>query len=131
MTAKRVMRYVLGVSFMIAGANHFLHTAFYVSIMPDYVPWHTALVHVSGVAEMALGAMLFVPAVERLAAWGTMALMIAVFPANLQMALHSELYPQFSALALWLRVPFQIVLVAWAYWLTRRDPIARLTEHAH
>ncbi len=90
--------------------------------MPAYLPWHLPLVYLSGGAEMVLGALLFVPAVERLAAWGTFALMIAVFPANLQMALHTELYPQFSVLALWLRVPFQLVLLAWAYWLTRADP---------
>ena len=122
---KRALRCLLGAAFIVAGANHFLHTAFYVSIMPDYLPWHTALVYVSGVAEMTLGALLFVPRVERLAAWGTLALMFAVFPANLQMAFHTELYPQFSTLALWLRLPFQIVLIAWAYWLTRPEPEPR------
>jgi uncharacterized membrane protein len=118
---KRAARYLLGAAFIAAGANHFRDTTFYVSIMPAYLPWHTALVYISGVAEMVLGALLFVRPIERLAAWGVFALMIAVFPANLQMALHTGLYPQFSALVLWLRIPFQFVLLAWAYWLTRPD----------
>ena len=131
MRVKQALRYVLGTALVAAGTNHFLHTAFYVSIMPDYLPWHTALVYISGVAEITLGALLFVRRVQTLAAWGTLALMFAVFPANLQMALHTDLYPQFSALALWLRLPFQLVLIAWAYWLTRPDTIRRseIVEH--
>lgn len=118
---KRLLRYVLGAAFIAAGANHFLNTGFYLSIMPDYLPWHRALVYASGVAEMALGALLFVSRFRKLAAWGMIALMIAVFPANLQMALHTGLYPQFSELALWLRIPGQAMLIAWAWWYTRPE----------
>lgn len=121
LNCKRVLRYLLGAAFVAAGVNHFVHPDFYMSIMPDYLPWHRTLVNVSGVAEIGLGAMLFVRRIEIIAAWGTIALMIAVFPANLQMALHTDLYPQFSALALWLRLPFQFLLLAWAWWLTRPD----------
>ena len=114
-----IAKWLLGTLFVLAGANHFIHTAFYVSIMPPYLPWHTALVYISGVAEMALGVMLMFRRTETLAAYGAIALIIAVTPANIQMAIHPELYPAFSAAALWLRVPLQGVLIAWAFWLTR------------
>ena len=116
---KRWARSVFGAFFILAGANHFRATGFYVSIMPDYLPWHLQLVYVSGVAEIALGVLLFSRRFGALAAWGTIALMVAVFPANLYMALNSELYPQFTPFMLWLRVPFQVLLMAFAYWLTQ------------
>ena len=54
-----------------------------------------------------------------LAAWGIIALLVAVLPANLQMPLHPETFPEFTPAALWLRLPFQPLMLAWAYWLTR------------
>ena len=118
---KKWMRYLLGVLLVLAGANHFRDPAFYLSIMPPYLPWHLELVYLSGAAEIATGAALLVERLRGWAAWAAIALFIAVFPANLQMALHPELYPQFSPVMLWLRLPLQCVLVAWAYWLTRQD----------
>lgn len=117
-----LLKWLYGALFAFAGANHFLHTAFYVSIMPAYLPWQTALVYVSGAFEIVLGLMLFFPRAERLAAWGMIALIIAVTPANVQMAIHSELYPDFSPFVLWARLPLQGVLIVWAYWFTR--PVA-------
>lgn len=114
-----VLKYLLGVLFMLAGVNHFVSTPFYVNIMPPFLPWHTALVYVSGVAEIVLGAMLCVRSTERLAAWGLIALVVAVTPANLHMALHTDLYPQFSPVALWLRLPLQGALIVWVYCYTR------------
>ena len=104
---------------MLAGANHFIHTQFYVSIMPLYLPWHTLLVYVSGAAEIMLGVMLFFRRIERLAAWGAIMLIIAVTPANIQMAVHPALYPEYSQTMLWARLPLQVVLIAWAFWFTR------------
>ena len=120
--AREILRWLYGILFAFAGANHFWHTDFYIGIMPSYLPWHTALVYVSGAAEFALGLMLLTRRFERLAAWGMIALIIAVTPANLHMAIHPELYPQYSATALWWRMPFQLVLIAWAYWYTRPRP---------
>jgi uncharacterized membrane protein len=118
---KRLARYLFGIGFIIAGANHFVMTGFYVSIVPPYLPWPLALVIVSGLAEMGLGALLLVQRWSALAAWGLIALLIAVFPANLHMALHSYLYPFAPVALLWLRLPLQAVLIAWAYWHTRPD----------
>ena len=83
-------------------------------MMPSYVPWHLAMVQISGVAEIVLGVLLLVPAATIVAAWGLIALLVAVFPANLQMALHPETFPEFSPRSLWLRLPLQGVLIAWA-----------------
>ena len=116
---KEVLKWVFGILFALAGANHFAHTDFYVGIMPPYLPWHTALVYVSGLCEMALGVMLLFRCSELLAAWGMMALIVAVTPANVQMAIHPEQYPAYSPAALWVRLALQGVLIAWAYWYTR------------
>jgi uncharacterized membrane protein len=88
-------------------------------MMPPYLPWHGPLVFLSGVAEVVLGGLMLVPRWSVLAAWGIIALLIAVFPANIQMALHTDLYPTISPIALWLRLPLQGVLVLWAWWHTR------------
>jgi len=96
-----------------------MHTDFYLSIMPPYLPSHLALVYASGVCEVALGIALLFRSTQRFAAWGMIALIVAVTPANLHMAVHAELYPRFSPAALWIRLLLQLVLIAWAYWYTR------------
>ena len=83
---REILKYLFGVLFALAGANHFFNTEFYVSIMPPYLPWHTALVYISGAAEIILGVALLFRRVERLAAWGMTALIVAVTPVHIQMA---------------------------------------------
>ena len=116
---KTIGRYLLGILFIAAGINHFLNTATYLSIMPPYLPWHLELVYISGVAEVALGAFLLMRRYAIWAAWGLVALCVAVFPANVHMAMHADLYPALPAMALWLRLPAQGLLIAWAWWYTR------------
>ena len=93
---KTLSRYLLGVFFIAAGVNHFWHTAFYVAIMPPWLPWHLALVYISGAAEIGLGALLLFSRWQLLAGWGLIALSLAVFPANIHMPLNSGLIPQFT-----------------------------------
>jgi len=112
--------WLLGLLYVAAGINHFVQPDFYVAIMPSYVPWHLALVYVSGAAEVGLGAAVLVPRLRRIAAWGIIALLFAVFPANVHMAMNAEAYPDISALGLYLRLPVQGLLVAWAWWFTRQ-----------
>ena len=116
---REVMKWLFAILFALSGSNHFLHTPFYVSIVPSYLPWPTALVYISGAAEIMLAVMLLFPRTERLAAWGMIALTIAVTPANVQMAIHPEMYPHFSPALLWARLPMQFVILGWAYWFTR------------
>jgi len=123
-----VSRYVLGAFFIAAGLNHFWHTDFYRAIMPPYLPWPLALVLASGAAEITLGALLLFRRWQAVAGWGLVALCVAVFPANLHMALHPALFTQFTPTGLWLRLPLQLVLIGWAYCYTRRP--AKATKAA-
>jgi uncharacterized membrane protein len=84
---KRVSRFIYGLFWLAAGANHFFNTPFYLSIMPPYLPWHLALVYISGLAEIGLGGLLLFQRWSVLAGWGLIVLLIAVFPANIHMAL--------------------------------------------
>lgn len=117
--APGILKKLFGVLFALAGANHFINTGFYVGIMPPYLPWHEALVYVSGVAEIILGVALLFRRTERFAAWGMVALIIAVTPVHVQMAIHHELYPAYSQAALWARLLLQPVLAGLAFWFTR------------
>ncbi|HEX5661313.1 MAG TPA: hypothetical protein VFX59_29190, partial [Polyangiales bacterium] len=116
---------VLSVVMVTIGLLHFTHTAGFASIVPDYLPYPEALVLISGVFEIGLGVALQIARTRVLAAYGLVALFIAVFPANINMALHPD-QPiagvpfQPSALALWARLPLQIVLILWAWRYTKR-----------
>ena len=119
---KKATKIIFTVFFVAAGVNHFLDPAFYENITPPYLPWSHALVIISGVAEIVLGLGLLIPRLSQLSAWGIIALLIAVFPANIHMAIHPELYPTIPIAALWLRLPLQGLLVLWAYWYTSVEP---------
>ena len=124
-TIKSVLRAVFGLFFIGAGINHFVRTDFYLRMMPAYVPMHLTMVQVSGVAEVVLGVLLLIPQTMVLAGWGLIALLIAVFPANVQMALHPDTFPEMRPNVLNWRLPLQAVMIAWAYWYTRRNRGAR------
>jgi uncharacterized membrane protein len=117
------LKYLLALFYVLAGTNHFLNAGFYVKIMPPYLPFHLGLVYLSGLFEIALGIMVLIPKLTNLAGWGLIALLFAVFPANIHMALHPKLFPEINAIALWIRLPMQFLLMAWAYWATRPDAI--------
>lgn len=116
---KLSLKILLSLFLVLAGLNHFRDPDFYLKMMPPYLPWHAALNYLSGAFEVILGIMLLLPRLSRLAAWGIIALLIAVFPANLHMALNPELFPDVKPIALWVRLPFQALFIAWAYWFTR------------
>ena len=118
---KLVMKYLLGIMFVALGINHFINPDFYVNIMPPYLPWHLEMVYLSGFFEAALGMLVMVPKYTRIAAWGLIAVVIAVFPANIHMAVNSHLYPDINPMFLWIRLPLQGVFIAWPYWFTRPE----------
>lgn len=120
---KRLFCGLLATAMCLAGASHFTMTATYAAIVPDYLPMHTEIVYVSGVLEILGGLGLLVPATRRLAAWGLVALLIAVLPANINQAMHNLQPPglEMSPTMLWVRLPLQLVLIAWAWWMTRPD----------
>jgi len=115
---KAISKYVLAIFMIAAGTMHFVNPEFFLKIMPPYLPFHQELVLVSGVCEIILGILLLVPRCSRWAAWGIVALLIAVFPANLYLYQHQGILPA-SPLVHLLRLPLQGVFVLWAYWHTR------------
>ncbi len=115
---KLILKFLFAIFFVLAGFNHFFSTAFYLHIMPSYLPWQLLLIYLSGLVEIILGIALLIPTCTQMAAWGLIALLIAVLPANIHMAVNYDLYPEYSVAALWVRLPLQIVLMGWAYWYT-------------
>src|SRR5438045_9398493 len=81
---RAVFRTVLGTLFIVAGCLHFLIPGFYLSMMPPWLPWHLELVYLSGVFEILGGVGLLIPRLRRVACWGLIALLLAVFLANVQ-----------------------------------------------
>lgn len=112
-------RWAFALLFLLAGVTHFLQPAIFVAIVPPYLPWPGALVSISGAAEIVLGALLLVRRWSSFAGWGLIALLIAVFPANVHMAVNAERYSSIPAWVLWLRLPLQGVLIAIAYAFAR------------
>ena len=118
---RRLALLALAGFFVVAGVNHFVNPDFYVGIMPPYLPAHLELVYLSGFFEIVGGIAVLIPGVRTLAGWGLVLLLLAVYPANLHMALHPELFPDMSASALYARLPLQFLFIAWAYWATRSE----------
>ena len=103
------------VFYVMAGVNHFANPNFYKKIMPPWLDWHYTLICISGAFEIILGVLLLPIKTRQFAAWGIIALLIVVFPANVQMMINfrEEQNPY-----LWiavLRLPFQLLLICWAY----------------
>lgn len=125
-TLKRVARWLLAIGMVGIGVSHFANPDPFVAIVPAWLPAPRALVLVSGAAEVAGGIGLVVPVLARAAAIGLILLYVTVFPANVNMALHhiepgGKPIPEW---ALWARLPFQALFIAWAGWLARR-PLPR------
>ena len=130
---KRILMWVMAVGYAGAGFNHLLNPDFYVRIVPPGLPSPEWLNVISGLAEIVLGVFLLEPRTRILAAWGLIALLIAVFPANIYVAmanLGADGTPGTGPGALhYLRFPFQALFILWAWWYTRPDdeiPDARL-----
>ncbi|MCM2369424.1 DoxX family protein [Aporhodopirellula aestuarii] len=119
-TARKNSLWMLGVLFVVAGINHFVSPEVYRRIMPPYLPAHLMLIYVSGVFEVLGGVGLLVPSLRRTAGWGLIALLIAVFPANVHMAMNVEQFPAFPLAAIYARLPLQFLLIAWVYWAAIR-----------
>ncbi len=122
--AREVLRYVLAAILVLVGVIHFANPAPFVRMMPSIFPAPLVWVYLSGAAEVGLGVMLLWDHTRRLAAFGAIALFVAVFPANVNMAVNDiQLDPENPApgWVLWARLPLQAVLIAWA-WYVRGVP---------
>ena len=115
-TTRTALRWLAAFLFVLAGANHFLHPHFYERIVPPGFPSPRILVIVSGLAEIAGGLGLLIRPLRRVAGWSLIVLLLAVFPANIHMALHPDRFGM-PPWMLWMRLPLQVVLVAWVWWV--------------
>jgi uncharacterized membrane protein len=123
-------RLLTGAVFVTTGALHFAKPRIYESIMPDYLPAHRELVVASGVAELAGGAGLMHPRTARAAGWWLIATLVAVFPANVHMAVHPDRYRRFPRWALYVRLPLQAVIIA-LVWRAARSGGAGVRQQRH
>ncbi|HEY1956086.1 MAG TPA: hypothetical protein VGH28_10740 [Polyangiaceae bacterium] len=119
---RSVFRVILAVAMIAIGLDHFINADFFVRIVPRVLPAPLLLVQVSGVCEVLGGLGLFAPwpNVRRAAGIGLVALYVAVFPANVNMCIHPELGGSIPHWALWVRLPFQLVFIALALWVSRK-----------
>ncbi|MGA3190112.1 MAG: DoxX family protein [Bryobacteraceae bacterium] len=122
---RKILLLIAALFYSLAGVLHFLKPAPYLKIMPPYLPWPLAMVYVSGAAEIAGGLGLLIPPVRRAAAWGLVALLIAVFPANVYMATNrvEAGAAALSPAVLYGRLLLQPLLIWWVLWCTK--PAAR------
>lgn len=121
---KTIFRVLLAIAMVLSGVLHFANPEPYLLMMPDYLPAHLALVYISGVAELVLGVALLVPKLRPWAGWGIVALLVAVWPANIWMATSGVQPPgmEVSPTAAWVRVALQPALMFWAWAVSRPDP---------
>ena len=123
--AKLPILYLMAPAYIVAGVLHFVVPELYVQIIPPMFPAPLALVYLSGLAEIAVGIGLLVPRTRRYAAWATVALLVAIFPANVYMATHGVVIEGMpgggdpSELVRWGRLPLQGVLILLALWYTQ------------
>ncbi len=118
---RKVLLVLASILYTGSGVLHFLKPDSYLKIMPPYMPAHLAMVYISGVAEIAGGLGLLFSRLRRPAAWGLVALLIAVLPANIHMATNNiqvTRKPVPTSL-LWARLPLQALLVWWVLWCTQ------------
>ena len=118
-TIRAISKWLLAILMVFAGVMHLVRPGFFLKIMPPYLPFHLELVYLSGVIEIGLGICLLIPRCTRYAAWGIVALLIAVFPANIYLYQNQEIVPASSTAHL-LRLLFQGVLIGVAFWQTRK-----------
>ncbi|MEL7001103.1 MAG: MauE/DoxX family redox-associated membrane protein [Bacteroidota bacterium] len=119
MTIKEALLYLMSAFYVFAGTMHFYKPRFYYKVTPPaLLPWKRPINIISGAAEIAGGLGLLIPATQSLAAWGIILLLIAVFPANIYMLTSKGAGMKIKMWILWMRIPLQFVLIAWAYWYT-------------
>ena len=114
---------ILGIGFIFVGVLHFVRPSGFVAIVPPFLPAHLELVYISGVFEILGGIGLFLPQYRRVTIIGLIALVIAVFPANIYMVMHPEEFATgwITPLALWIRLPLQPLLIWWLWSIRVRN----------
>jgi len=110
--------YAAAFAFLIAGVSHFTNPSFFIEMMPPFIPAHAEMVMISGVAEIAGAVGLMIPSTRKAAGIGLLALLVAVFPANVYVAIAGRTVDGMTSVSWlnWVRLPFQFVYIVWIYW---------------
>src|SRR5690606_4040766 len=111
-------QYIIGVLFNLAGMNHFSKPKIYERIIPPYIPAHSSMVLLSGIAEMIVGFMILNKNTQEVAAWGIIAILILFIPVHIYMLQNEKAALKLPKWALILRIPLQFGLIYWAYLYT-------------
>ena len=112
----RAQLLIIALFFLAGGIAHFVYTDFFILAMPEYISHHEELVIISGVFEILGAVGILIPQTRLWAGYGLIALIIAVFPANINMALHPENHENLSELLLYIRLPFQFLFIWFVWW---------------
>jgi len=113
---KTISIIIMSLFYIMAGTNHFINPDWYVRIVPPILPFKTAIVYISGILEIILGTLLIFPKRRFIASWGLILLLVAVYPANIYVALTNGEVMDTTPLIAWGRLPFQFVFIGLAYW---------------
>ena len=127
---RNIAAYAFAVFFVIAGINHFVMAEFYLKIIPPALPAHDLINALSGIAEIVIGVMVGLPRTRVLGGWLAIALLVAVFPANIYLYMNQGIIPQVSPALHLLRLPLQALFIAWAYYGAGLSFTKRITERA-
>ena len=116
---KKLVLFGLSAFFINVGVDHFVNPEFYLSIMPPVFPLHLEAVYISGFFEVLGGVGVLIPRLRKIAGWGLVALLVAVYPANIYMAITPEAFPEASVALLYVRLVFQFLFFYWAFSVTK------------
>ena len=118
---RKIVLLSLAIFFIYFGIDHFINPDFYLSIMPPSFPLHQEAVYISGLFEIIGGMGLLIYRFRKIAGWGLFALLIAVYPANIYMAVTPSAFPNIPIFILYLRLGLQFIFLYWAYTITCRE----------
>ena len=118
MSLKTISIAIMSIFYIQIGIKHFTDPNWFMPIMPPYLPYHKALIYISGFFEILFGLMLIFDRTRFMAGWGLILLLVAVYPANIYLAFNSDVQQQMNIshfLASWVRLPLQFVFIWMAY----------------
>lgn len=116
---KKLVLFGLAGFFINVGVDHFVNPDFYLNIMPPSFPLHAEAVYISGFFEIVGGICVLIPRLRKIAGWGLVALLVAVYPANIYMAINPQAFPDIPLALLYVRLAFQFLFFYWAYSVTK------------
>ena len=118
---RKIVLLSLAIFFIYFGIDHFINPDFYLSIMPPSFPLHHEAVYISGLFEIIGGVGILIYRFRKIAGWGLFALVIAVYPANIYMAITPSAFPDIPIFILYFRLGLQFIFLYWAYTITRKE----------